>query len=125
LLTWLVERCKRSDIASTDIFTEEAMALFAERLATPLQFIYLAWRALEDAYVIGQKPVEVDTVQEVLAPDLDGLEPRLMRLGYSIKARCEALNALPAEIHAFLQGRLASGRTQELHQELLKLGVVA
>jgi hypothetical protein len=48
-----------------------------------------------------------------------------MRLGYSIKARCEALNALPAEIHAFLQGRLASGRTQELHQELLKLGVVA
>jgi hypothetical protein len=40
LLTWLVERCKRSDIASTDIFTEEAMALFAERLATPLQFIH-------------------------------------------------------------------------------------
>ena len=37
----------------------------------------------------------------------------------------EALNARPAEIRAFLRGRLAPGRMQELHQELLKLGVVA
>jgi hypothetical protein len=33
----------------------------------------------EEAYVIGQKPVDVETVQNVLAPDLDGLEPRLTR----------------------------------------------
>jgi type II secretory pathway predicted ATPase ExeA len=124
-LTWLLERCKRSEVAITDIFTEEAMAIFAERLATPLQFIHYAWRALEEAYVIGEKPVDVDTVQDVLAPDLDGLEPRLTRLGYPVKALCEALNARPAEIRAFLRGRLAPGRMQELHQELLKLGVVA
>jgi hypothetical protein len=97
----------------------------AEWLATPLQFIHYAWRALEKAYVIGQKPVDVETVQDVLAPDLDGLEPRLTRLGYPVKSLCEALNARPAEIRAFLRGRRAPGRTQELPQELLKLGVVA
>jgi hypothetical protein len=53
------------------------------------------------------------------------VEPRLTRLGYPVKSLCEALNARPAEIRAFLRGRLAPGRTQELHQELLKLGVVA
>jgi type II secretory pathway predicted ATPase ExeA len=124
-LTWLLERCKRAELALTDIFTDEAMTMLVERLTTPLQVIHYAWRALEEAYVIGQKPVDVETVQEVLAPDLDGLEPRLTRLGYPVKSLSEALNVRPAEIRAFLKGRLAPGRTQELHQELLKLGVVA
>jgi hypothetical protein len=61
----------------------------------------------------------------VLAADLDGLEPRLTRLGSPVKALCEALNACPGEIRAFLRGRLAPGRMQGLHQELLELGVVA
>jgi hypothetical protein len=52
-------------------------------------------------------------------------EPRLPRLGYPVTSLCEALKARPAEIRACLRGRLAPGRTQELHQELLKLGVVA
>ena len=95
------------------------------RLTTPLQRIQYAWRALEEAYVAGQKPVDAETVHDVLVLDLDGLEPRLMRLGYPVKSLCEALNARPAEIRAFLRGRLAHGRMQELHQELLKLGVVA
>jgi hypothetical protein len=121
----LLERCKRSDVASTDIFTEEAMMLLVDRLTTPLQLIHYAWRALEEAYVAGQKPVEAETVHDVLVPDLDGLEPRLMRLGYPVNSLCEALIARSAEIRAFLRGRLAPGRVQQLHQELLKLGVVA
>jgi len=125
LLTWLLERCKRPEVVVADIFTEEAMIMLADRLTTPLQFIHYAWRALEEAYVAGQKLVDSETVLEVLVPDLDGLEPRLMRLGYPVKSLCEALNARPAEIRAFLRGRLAQGRMQELHQELLKLGVVA
>src|SRR2546426_2885072 len=36
------------------------MAIFAERLATLLQFIHYAWRALEETYVIGQKPVDAE-----------------------------------------------------------------
>jgi type II secretory pathway predicted ATPase ExeA len=120
-LTWLLERCKRPEVAITD----EAMTMLVDRLPTPLQLIHYAWRALEEAYVAGQKPVDAETVHEVLVPDLDGLEPHLTRLGYPVKPLCEALNARPAEIRAFLRGRLAPGRMQELHQELLKLGVVA
>jgi hypothetical protein len=99
--------------------------MLVDRLTTPLEFIHYAWCALEEACIAGQKLVDAQTVHEVLVPDLDGLEPRLMRLGDPVKSLCEALNAHPAEIHAFLRGRLAPGRMQELHQELLKLGVVA
>ena len=99
--------------------------MLVDRLTTPLQLIHYAWRSLEEAYVAGQKPVDAETVHEVLVPDLDGLEPRLTRLGYPVKSFCEALNARPAEIRAFLRGRLTPGRMQERHQELLKLGVVA
>ena len=67
------------------------------RLTTTLQRIQYAWRALEEAYVAGQKPVDAETVHDVLVLDLDGLEPRLMRLGYPVKSLCEALNARPAE----------------------------
>jgi hypothetical protein len=53
-LTWLLERCKPAEVALTDIFTDEAMTMLIERLTTPLQLIHYAWRALEEAYVIGQ-----------------------------------------------------------------------
>jgi hypothetical protein len=75
--------------------------------------------------VVRRRKPETETVHEVLVPDLDGMGLRLTRLGYPVKSLCETLNARPAEIRAFLRGRLTSGRMQELHQELLKLGVVA
>jgi hypothetical protein len=123
-LTWLLEPSKRSEVAITDIFTEEVMTMLVDRLTTLLQLIHFAWRALEEAYVDGQKPVDAETVHAVLVADLNGLEPRWTRLGYLVKSLCESRNARPTEIRAFLRGRLAHGRMQELPQELLKLGVV-
>ena len=61
----------------------------------------------------------------MLGPDLHGLQARLMRLGYPVKSLCAALSARSAEIRPFLRGRLAQGQMQELHQELLNLGVTA
>jgi hypothetical protein len=40
-----------------------------------------------------------------------------------IEALAELLNVRPAEIHAFLHGQLAPGRTQELHSQLLAAGL--
>lgn len=40
--------------------------------------IYLT-RALEEAHKVGQKPVGADMIDAVLAKDIDGLEPRLIR----------------------------------------------
>ena len=72
---------------------------------------------------VGQKPVGADMIENVLARDINGLEPRLTRQGYNAKVLAELLNAKPREIKSFLSGQLASGRTQELQSELLAAGI--
>ena len=70
-----------------------------------------------------QKPVEADMIENVLAKDINGLEPRLTRQGYNAKVLAELLNAKPREIKSFLSGQLASGRTRESQSELLAAGI--
>ncbi|MGF6633254.1 hypothetical protein [Paraburkholderia sp. MM6662-R1] len=94
-----------------------------ERLTTPLQFELYLTRAFEEAFRVGQKPVDADTVGDILAPDLDGLEARLTRNGYNAKVLIEVLGAKPKEVRAFLGGHLPPERTQEFHDRLLAAGV--
>jgi hypothetical protein len=70
-----------------------------------LQFEFYLTRALEEAHKVGQKPVEADIIDNVLAKDINGLEPRLTREGYNTKVLAELLNAKPREIKAFLRGQ--------------------
>ena len=91
--------------------------------ASPESFEYYLTRALEEAYKVGQKPVEADMIENVLAKDINGLEPRLTRQGYNAKVLAELLNAKPREIKSFLSGQLASGRTRESQSELLAAGI--
>src|SRR5215831_1806792 len=58
------------------------------------------------------RPVPTHWIESVLARDLDDLEPHLMRHGYNAKALADLLNVRPAEIRAFLAGRLPPSRTQ-------------
>jgi hypothetical protein len=51
--------------------------MLGEKLSTPLQFEYYLTRALEEAYKVGQKPVGADMIENVLAKDINALEPRL------------------------------------------------
>jgi hypothetical protein len=105
------------------VITDDAVVMLSEKLSTPLQFEYYLTRALEEAYKVGQKPVGADMIENVLAKDINGLEPRLTRQGYNAKVLAELLNAKPREIRSFLSGQLASGRTQELQSELLAAGI--
>ena len=89
------------------------------------QFEYYLTRALEEAYKVGQKPVGTDMIENVLAKDINGLEPRLTRQGYNAKVLADLLNVKPREIKSFLSGHLAPGRTQELQNELLAAGIPA
>ncbi len=70
--------------------------------------------AFEEGYRIGQKPVETDIIDAILAKDINALEPRLTRHGYNAKALAELLDTKPAEIRSFLHGNLTPARTQEL-----------
>ena len=97
--------------------TDDAFATLSEKLSTPLQFEYYLTRALEEAYKVGQKSVETDMIENVLAKDINGLEHRLTRQGYNAKVLAELLNAKPREIKSFLSGHLAPGRAQDSYDK--------
>lgn len=103
---------------------DAAVTLLCEKLTTPLQFELYLTRAFEEAFRVGQKPVDADTITDILAPELDGLEARLTRNGYHVKLLTDILTAKPKEIRSFLSGQLPPERTQELHDQLLTAGVL-
>ena len=115
----LVETVKPNDIA-----TKEAIDLLAERLITPLQITHYLSLALGKGYETGSKPIDVELIESVLAPDLDNIEPKLTRHGYSIPVLCEHLNARKGEVRAYLRGQLTPGKTEDFNKEIHKLGIV-
>lgn len=121
-ITWLLEQCADSQPLD-DLIANDAMALLAERLTTPLQIEYYLTRAFEEGYRIGQKPIGLEVIDTVLVKDLNDLEPRLTRHGYNVRTLSELVNVRQREIRSFLQGRFPPNRTQELQHEMLAAGI--
>src|SRR5215467_15924179 len=84
-IKWLLTQSTAPKTKIEGIITEDALATLGEKLSTPLQFEFYLTRALEEAYKVGQKPVGTDMIDNVLAKDINGLEPRLTRQGYNAK----------------------------------------
>ncbi len=122
-IEWLLGKCKKSKIQLDELFSPEAIDLLAERLSTPLQIEQYLNLALEEAYRVGQKPVTPEIINSILVKGLDDLEPRLIRHGYNAKALATLINIRPAEIRSFLCSQLPPGRTQEVKNQLLAVGV--
>jgi type II secretory pathway predicted ATPase ExeA len=122
-ITWLLGQCTKPKVKLTDILTEQALTLLAERLATPLQIEHYLTLAMEQAYRFGEKLVTPEIIETVMASDLNALIPTLTRHGYNVKALSELLNLRQAEVKAFLHGQLPPGRTEELKQQVLKEGI--
>jgi type II secretory pathway predicted ATPase ExeA len=122
-LTWLLGQCMRPKTKIEDILNEEAMALLSKRLITPLQIEHYLILALEQAYRLAEKPVTADIVEATIAPDLNALEPTLIRHGYTSRALSEFLNVRPGEVRALLLGQLPEERAEELKQQLLRTGI--
>ena len=123
-IEWILDNCSKTKIKPHDIFTKEAITLFAERLITPLQITHYLSQALEKGFQIGAKPIDADIAQEVLSPDLNAIEPKLARHGYNMPVLCEFLNARRGEVKAYFLGQLAAGRAEEFNKEILKIGIL-
>lgn len=122
-IEWILDNCSKDKIQPHDIFTKEAITLFAEQLITPLQITHYLSQALEKGFQIGAKPIDAELAQAVLSPDLNAIEPKLARQGYNLPVLCEFLNARRNEVQAYFKGQLATGRAEEFNKEILKLGI--
>lgn len=76
---------------------------------------------MTSTYRIGQKPVENEIIDAVLAKDINAIEPQLTRHGYNTKVLAELLDTKPAEIRSFLHGNLTPTRSQEIQNSLLTI----
>ncbi len=122
-LEWLLQQCTKTDTPRETLITDEAVDLLVEHLATPLQMELYLTLAFEEAYQVGQNPVTPEIIDAVLSKQLDDLEPKLVRHGYNTQVLSRLLNVRPAEIRSFLHGQLPPGRTEELRNELLAVGI--
>ena len=59
----------------------------------------------------------------ITTPQLQALEPTLVRNGYDAPALTVLLRAKPAEVRDFLAGTLAADRTREFTEQLRVAGV--
>lgn len=101
-IRWLIGQCATHEAET--LIGDEAIALLAERLATPLQIERYLTLAFEQAHEIAEKPVSAGLVDGILARELDIRQ---------------------AEVRAFLRGTLLPGRTEENHKQLLAKGIPA
>jgi len=120
---WLFGQCTKSETAAHTLFEEEAVDLLAERLATPLQICQHLSLALDAAFHIGGGPVSRQVIDDVLAKDINDMEPTLIRNGYGTKALAELLNIATGEVRKLVRGQLAPGRTLDLQTQMLKAGL--
>lgn len=120
---WLLEQCAEPETQPEDIFEDAAIDLLAEHLTTPLQIGQHLTLALEAAFHIGGMPVTKEVAESVLAVDINELEARLTRHGYSTRTIAELLGVRTAEATKLVRGQLPQNRSQELHTVLLKAGV--
>jgi type II secretory pathway predicted ATPase ExeA len=122
-IQWVLGQTTNNQIPPTEILTVEAISFLAERLSTPLQIEQYLTLAMTEAYRVGVKPITSEFMETVLAIGLDDLEPRLIRHGYNAKSLAELLNVKTNEVRSFLHGQLPPGRTQDLRDQMLKIGI--
>ncbi len=109
---------------SWDRSDEDAVALLAEKFITPLQIKHYLRLAFEEAHQVELKPVTPDVVEADLSQGLNDLESKLVRHGCSAKVPAQLLNGRPTEVRSLFYGRLPPGRTQELRDQMLSIGIL-
>ncbi len=121
---WIIKQAASENVKPKDILNQNAIELLGESLLTPLQFIKYLSSALQKAYIIGVKAVTKEIVQSVLVPEINGLDAKLARNGYTNKYLCDLLNSKSNELKLFLKGQLSGSKVQEFNQEILNLGII-
>src|SRR5262252_7940432 len=122
-IQWLLHVCTAPQTEPEMILTPDAIDLLASKLHTPLQIQLHLTLAFEVGYQTGEQPISADVVDNVLAKQLDDLEPMLTRHGYHIKDLVEQFDARPAEIKALFSNQLDPTRTAELRDRMLRAGL--
>ena len=123
-IKWILKQCTYKNTNISDIITDYAITLLADRLVTPLQINYYLIEAFSKAYMVGIKPVDEEVINSVLSPDIDGLQEKLSRNGYKINDLCTLFGAKPSAVRAYFKGNLQQDIADSFSKEINKLGII-
>ena len=122
-INWLLDECTNDNVKAKDVIEDQAIEYLAEHLTTPLQVEQHLTLALEEAYNVGLKPINIDLLQETLSRRIDEIEPTLIRHGYNERVIAEQFRFKPAEIRKLLKGGLEPNRAKEMTAEMREAGL--
>lgn len=122
-INWLLTQATKEKVQPTDILESETIAYLSQRLSTPLQIEQYLTLAMNEAYQVALKPITTEFMETILAIGLDDLEPNLIRHGYNVKSIARLLNVRPSEIRSFLHNQLPPEKTQDIRDQILRIGI--
>jgi type II secretory pathway predicted ATPase ExeA len=122
-IIWALRQCLPDGGDIADVIDDEAIAILATKLRTPLQIGRYLVRAFEAGFAAGVKPVDRAIVDGVLSARIDEIEAELTRHGYDSKAIADQFGAKVAEVHQLFRGTLDEGRSRELVDEMRAAGL--
>ncbi len=122
-INWLLTTAAKDKVQPTDIWESDTISYLSKRLSTPLQIEQYLTLAMNEAYQVGLKPITTEFMETVLAIGLDELEPNFIRHGYNVKSIARLLNVKPAEVRSFLHNQLSPEKTQDMRDQILKIGI--
>ena len=120
---WLLDKCTNDNVKPKDVIEDQAVDYLAEHLTTPLQVEQHLTLALEEAYKVGVKPINVDLLEETLTSRIDEIEPTLIRHGYNERVIAEQFRYRPTEIRKLFSGGLDPSRAKEMTAEMREAGL--
>ena len=122
-IKWVIDQSIKPKVKHNEVITEDAIDLLSQKLITPLQVELYLELAIKEGYKIGERPISEDLIKTIMTQKIEGLEARLSRSGYKVKALAKLLNIKVTEINALFHGQLTPKRTKELKEQILALGI--
>ncbi|MGQ4006557.1 AAA family ATPase [Francisellaceae bacterium CB300] len=120
---WFENNVKKKPLKISENISDEAIKYLAQELLTPLQIIFYLKLSIKLAYDVGEKPITLDIVKQVMHPDLKSIQAKLARNGYQEPAVCELFNATKKEVRDFFAGKGNKDRNIEFNQKLHYLNI--
>lgn len=122
---WMMKICLKKGVKTSDILTDDAVDFIISRFRTPLQMQHFVSRAMEEAFLAGVKPINLEMVSYVVSKDLDSKVSILTRQGYAPKKLADALETTVKEISLYFQCKLQPQRAKEIEEQIYQMGILA
>ncbi len=120
---WLISASLQSGVKIHDVFNNDAKNTIITKLKTPLEIKHFTNRILKESYLIAEKPVSAETVNEYISKELGSIEDKITKLGYNSKLIGTTVGFSQVDMNNFFKNKLNPNRAIEITSAIQALGI--